>query len=78
METDTHDGNHIISKLAVIFANGYRRLQGERDVMNDFDFVQEKPNHFFSDGVHRIAVIPKEDSGGNTEVSDVGDMKFAS
>lgn len=40
--------------------------------MSDFDFVQEKLNYFFSDGVHRIAVIPKEDSSENTEVSDVG------
>jgi len=40
--------------------------------MSDFDFVQEKLNYFFSDGVHRIAVIPKEDSCENTEVSDVG------
>jgi hypothetical protein len=45
---------------------------GKCGVMDDFDFVQEKLNYFFSDGVHRIAVIPKEDSSGNTDVSDVG------
>jgi len=26
----------------------------------DFDFIQEKLNYFFSDGVYRIEVIPKE------------------
>jgi len=36
--------------------------------MINFDFIQEKLNYFFSDGVHRIVVIPKEKPG-----ADAGD-----
>ncbi|HOY62644.1 MAG TPA: hypothetical protein PK745_05635 [bacterium] len=36
--------------------------------MEDFDYIQEKLNYFFSDGVYRIEVIPKEKPG-----ADAGD-----
>ncbi len=33
--------------------------------MGDFAFIEEKLNVYFSDGLHRIVVIPKTKSGDN-------------
>jgi len=38
--------------------------------MVDFDYIQEKLNYFFSDGVYRIEVIPKEKPGADAGGSD--------
>ena len=38
--------------------------------MIDFDFIEEKLNYFFNDGIHRIVVIPKDDSDDGDGVSE--------